>query len=61
MCDACLEQTFALAMRDESNYHPRCCISESSVLLIDDYEDFLPFELAFDYRVKEREYSVQPR
>ncbi|KAF2808675.1 uncharacterized protein BDZ99DRAFT_418026 [Mytilinidion resinicola] len=61
MCDVCLEQVFDLAIRDESKYHPRCCDAQFSVLLIDDFEDYLPFELAFDYRVKEREYSIQSR
>ncbi|OCK85732.1 hypothetical protein K432DRAFT_399997 [Lepidopterella palustris CBS 459.81] len=61
MCDSCLEDTFGLAMRDEAHYHPRCCDDETAVLLIEDYEEYLPFELAFDYRVKEREYSIQRR
>ncbi|KAF2497954.1 hypothetical protein BU16DRAFT_537538 [Lophium mytilinum] len=61
MCDACLEQVFRLALTDESKYHPQCCGLEESVLLVDDFEQYLPFELVFDYRVKEREYSVLAR
>ncbi|ORY18729.1 hypothetical protein BCR34DRAFT_595955 [Clohesyomyces aquaticus] len=59
LCESCLEETFRLAMKDEKHYPPQCC---DAIFLIDEFEDALDFNLAWDYRVKERgEYSVQPR
>ncbi|KAF2502018.1 hypothetical protein BU16DRAFT_554081 [Lophium mytilinum] len=48
MCGACLEQVFRLALTDASKYHPQCCGAESSVLCLDDFEQYLPSELVFD-------------
>lgn len=61
MCDSCLEQTFSLALRDESHYPPRCCGDETAMLLVDDYMEYLPGSLVWDYQIKEMEYSVHNR
>ena len=61
MCDSCLEQTFSLALRDESYYPPRCCGDETAMLLVDDYMEYLPGSLVWDYQIKEMEYSVHNR
>lgn len=58
MCDSCLEQTFSLALRDESHYPPRCCGDKTAMLLVDDYIEYLPGSLVWDYQKKEMEYSV---
>ncbi|OCL14692.1 hypothetical protein AOQ84DRAFT_220353 [Glonium stellatum] len=61
MCDACLEQTFSLALRDESHYPPRCCDDETSFLMVDEYLEYLPGDVVWNYQIKEIEYSIHSR
>ncbi|KAF2470638.1 uncharacterized protein BDR25DRAFT_303687 [Lindgomyces ingoldianus] len=62
ICGSCLEETFQLALRDEKHYPPQCCNNQSAVFMIDDYIDVLPFDLFWNYKLKEQgEYSVQSR
>lgn len=54
----CLEGFFRDAMNEEKSYPPRCC---NAVLLIQDYEEILPWDFQWQFLLKIREYSVVPK
>lgn len=56
--DGCLEGYFRQALTNERLYPPTCC---HAVLLLEDYEDKLPFELTWQFRKKAIEYSIPMR
>ncbi|KAF2792460.1 hypothetical protein K505DRAFT_278765 [Melanomma pulvis-pyrius CBS 109.77] len=59
VCSDDLESFFRNAIKDESLYPPQCC---SEPFLLEVFGEALPFELFWDYQVKERgEYSVQKK
>lgn len=59
VCSDDLEDFFRNAIKDESLYPPQCC---AAPFLLEEFGEHLPFELFWDYQVKERgEYSVQKR
>lgn len=58
----CLGATFSNAISNEQSYPVKCC---NDVLLIDDYQEFIPDLIPFDvymtFKEKEQEYATHPR
>jgi hypothetical protein len=47
---------FENATNNESLFPPKCC---GQMLLLQDYESYVPFDVAWDYQMKEQgEYAI---
>jgi hypothetical protein len=56
VCTDCVGSFFQRATESESLFPPKCC---GQMFILDDYEEHVPFDIAWQYRVKEQgEYAI---
>lgn len=59
VCPDDIASFFQRATENESLFPPKCC---NQIFFLGEYEDYVPFEIAWPYQVKEQgEYAVLPK